>query len=338
MKRIADASLKHLNSFSVEARARQLIELTSEQDLQAFISEHRFDAKRDVILGGGSNILFARDIEGSVVLNRITGKKIIEESNNETLVQAHAGENWHKLVLWCLDQGLYGIENLSLIPGLAGAAPMQNIGAYGVELADVLDSVQAVDLKSDQTCEFNLPECQLGYRTSRFKSVDAGRYLITGIRMRLHRTFTPNLAYKGLAEELASMDIDTPTAQQVSEAVIRIRQRKLPDPKAVGNAGSFFKNPVVSRGTADALAEKYEAMPVYQVEEEAKLSAAWMIEECGWKGRSVGGAAVSEQHALVLINKGDATGTEILALAEAIQSSVQNRFGIKLQPEPLIIR
>jgi UDP-N-acetylmuramate dehydrogenase len=338
MRRIADASLKHLNSFSVEARAHQIIELRSEQDLQAFTSEHRFDAKRDVILGGGSNILFARDIEGSVVLNRITGKKIIGESNNETLVQAHAGENWHNLVLWCLDQGLSGIENLALIPGLAGAAPMQNIGAYGVELADVLDSVQAVELRSGQTCEFSLPECQLGYRTSRFKSVDAGKYLITGIRLRLSRIFTPNLAYKGLAEELTTMGIDAPAAKQVSEAVIRIRQRKLPDPKRVGNAGSFFKNPVVSRETAEAIIEEHEGMPLYHAEDGAKLSAAWMIEQCGWKGRSLGGAAVSEQHALVLINQGNATGSEILTLAEAIKGSVQNRFGIELQPEPLIIR
>ena len=338
MKRIADASLKHLNSFSVEARASQLIEINSDEDLQAFISEYRFDEKRDVILGGGSNILFAGDVEGSVVLNRITGKKIIEDSGDEVLVQARAGENWHQLVLWCLGQGLSGIENLALIPGLAGAAPMQNIGAYGAELADVLDSVQAVDLKSGQTCEFNLPDCQLGYRTSRFKSVDAGNYLITGIRMRLRRTFTPNLAYKGLAEKLASMGIETPTAQQVSEAVIRIRQRKLPDPKIDGNAGSFFKNPVVSRDTADVLTENFEGIPVYQAEDGAKLSAAWMIEQCGWKGRSMGGAAVSEQHALVLINKGNAPGREILTLAEAIQDSVQNRFGINLQPEPKIIR
>jgi len=338
MKRIADASLKHLNSFSVEARAHRLIELTSEQDLQTFTSEHRFDAKRDVILGGGSNILFAGDIEGSVVLNRITGKKIIEDSGDEVLVQAHAGENWHQLVLWCLGQGLSGIENLALIPGLTGAAPMQNIGAYGVELADVLQSVQTIDLKSGQDREFKHRECQLGYRDSRFKSADAGKYLITGIRLLLRRTFKPNLAYKGLAEELLSMGISEPTAQQVCEAVVRIRQRKLPDPNTVGNAGSFFKNPVINREIANALAKEFEGLPVYPAEGGAKLSAAWMIEHCDWKGRSIGGAAVSEQHALVLINKGDATGTEILALAKAIQDSVKKRFDIELQTEPIIIR
>ena len=337
MKRIPDASLKQLNSFSVEARAGQLLILESEEDLQTFTSEHRFDVKRDLILGGGSNVLFAGDVEGSVILNRITGKRIIEDSNDEVLVEASAGENWHQLVLWCLDQGLSGVENLSLIPGLAGAAPMQNIGAYGVELADVLDCVQTIDIKSGQACEFTRQDCDLSYRNSRFKSADAGKYLITAIRLRLRRRFNPNLAYKGLREELLSMDIDVPTAKQVSEAVIRIRQRKLPDPKVVGNAGSFFKNPVVSQATADLLVKEFTDLPVYSAGNGSKLSAAWMIEHCGWKGRSMGRAAVSDQHALVLINKGDATGEEILTLADAIQASVQNRFGIELQPEPLII-
>lgn len=337
MKRIPGASLKQLNSFSVEARAGQLLELESEEDLQVFTSEHRFDASCDLILGGGSNILFAGDVEGSVVLNRITGKRIIEDSNDEVLVEVLAGENWHQLVLWCLDQGLSGIENLSLIPGLAGAAPMQNIGAYGVELADVLDCVQTLDLKSGQACEFKQQDCHFSYRNSRFKSADAGKYLITAIRLRLNRRFKPNLAYKGLDEELKSMGIDVPTAKQVSEAVIRIRQRKLPDPNVVGNAGSFFKNPVVSRATADLLVKDFTDLPVFSGGNGSKLSAAWLIEHCGWKGRSMGRAAVSDQHALVLINKGNATGDEILTLAGAIKASVQDRFGIELQPEPLII-
>jgi len=338
MKRTLNASLKHLNSFSIEARAGQLIELESSEDLQTFISDHRFNATRDLILGGGSNILFAGDVTGNVILNRVTGKKIIDDSNGEVLVQASAGENWHQLVLWCLDQGLSGIENLSLIPGLAGAAPMQNIGAYGVELADVLDSVQTLDLETGKSCEFKQQDCYFGYRNSRFKSTDAGKYLITGIRLRMQRKFTAKLAYKGISEELLSMGINTPTARQVSAAVMRIRQRKLPDPKIVGNAGSFFKNPVLSRTTADLLQKEFKGLPVYFTDTEAKLSAAWLIEQCGWKGRSMGGAAVSEQHALVLINKGHATGAEILELADAIQGSVKDRFGIELQPEPLIIK
>jgi len=338
MKRIPNASLKPFNSFSVEARAGQLLVLETEDDLQALVTEHAFDPDRDLILGSGSNILFAGDVEGTVVLNRMTGKRIVDDSDDIALLEACGGENWHQLVLWSLDQGLSGIENLSLIPGLAGAAPMQNIGAYGVELADVLDSVQALDLKSGELREFQNQDCYFGYRNSRFKSSDAGRYLINRIRLRLQRKFIPKLSYQGLGDELTTMGIITPTARQVSEAVIRIRQRKLPDPKVNGNAGSFFKNPVVSRTAADLLQKEYGKLPVYPTGDEVKLSAAWMIEHCGWKGRSFGRAAVSELHALVLVNKDNASGREILALSDAIRESVRERFGIELQPEPLIIQ
>jgi UDP-N-acetylmuramate dehydrogenase len=339
MKRTLNASLRQLNTFAVEARARQLIELESESDLEEFISGHRFDPACDLILGGGSNILFAGDIEGTVVLNRVSGKRIVADSNNEVLLEACSGENWHQLVLWSLDQGLSGIENLSLIPGLAGAAPMQNIGAYGVELADVLDSVQALDLEKGTSREFKRDECQLEYRNSRFKSTDAGRYLITRVRLRLLRNFTPKLEYKGLTGELRAKGIKTPTAKNVSDAVIRIRKSKLPNPEIIGNAGSFFKNPVVNRSTADLLAKDFDGLPLYpQNDHETKLSAAWLIERCGWKGRSLGRAAVSDKHALVLINKGGASGSEIIALADAIRESVLNQFEVELQPEPLIVR
>ncbi len=339
MKRTVHASLKHLNSFAVEAHAGQLLELETEQDLEIFKTGFRFDPTHDLILGSGSNILFAGDIDGTVVLNRIPGKRIITNSSDGALVEACGGENWHRLVLWSLDQGLTGIENLSLIPGLAGAAPMQNIGAYGVELADSLDSVQALDLENGELREFSHKDCHFTYRDSRFKSTDAGKYLITRIRLRLQREFAANLGYAGLTEELQEMGIDVPTAKQVSQAVIRIRQRKLPDPRFIGNAGSFFKNPVVSRTTADLLKKEFHGLPLYPVsEDETKLSAAWLIEQCGWKGRSMGGAAVSDQHALVLVNQDNATGSEILALADAIGESVQDRFDIKLQPEPRIVR
>ena len=339
MKRTLNASLKHLNSFSVEARAGQLLELESEHDLQTFATQYRFDPSCDLILGGGSNILFAADIEGTVVLNRITGKRIVADSNDEVLLEACAGENWHQLVLWSLDQGLSGIETLSLIPGLAGAAPIQNIGAYGVELADVLDSVQALDLENGELREFKHTECRFAYRNSRFKSTDAGKYLIIRIRLRLQRSFVAKLGYAGIDEELQAMGINTPTARQVSEAVVRIRQRRLPDPLVIGNVGSFFKNPLVSHATADLLEKDFPGLPVYPVDgDEAKLSAAWLIEQCGWKGRSLGWAAVSDQHALVLVNKGNATGPELLELAAAIRESVKNRFAIELQPEPLIVQ
>jgi len=339
MKRTLNASLKHLNSFSIEAHSDQLLELETPDDLQVFSTSYRFDPASDLILGGGSNILFAGNVAGTVVLNRITGKRVISDSSNEVLIEARAGENWHQLVLWCLDQGLSGIENLALIPGLAGAAPMQNIGAYGVELAQILDSVRVIDLSNGTPHEFNRQECDLSYRNSRFKSADAGKFLITHIRLRLNRNFEPKLDYAGLHEEIRAMGINTPTAKQVSEAVIRIRQRKLPDPHLIGNAGSFFKNPVIDHAAATRLAERFTALPMFDAGDgETKLSAAWMIEQCGWKGRSMGGAAVSEQHALVLINKHNATGRELLDLAAAICESVQQKFGLLLQPEPLIIQ
>ncbi len=337
MKRSFNVSLKHLNSFAVEARAAQLIELENADDLLAFSAENRFDRTRDLILGGGSNILFTTDIEGTVILNRVPGKRIVEDSGDEVVLEASAGENWHQLVLWSLAQGLSGIENLSLIPGQAGAAPLQNIGAYGVELADVLDSVVTIDLASLKPREFQNSQCQFEYRNSRFKSTDAGKFMITAIRLRLRRKFMPRLSYSGIGEELALMGIDTPTASQVSDAVIRIRQRRLPDPRVHGNAGSFFKNPLVSRLTADLLLRDFKDLPVYSDGAQAKLSAAWMIEKCGWKGRSLGRAAVSGQHALVLINSDNASGADILALADAIRESVRDRFNIELQPEPLII-
>jgi UDP-N-acetylmuramate dehydrogenase len=337
VKRSFNVSLKPLNSFGVEASAAQLIELESTDDLLAFSAEHRFDRTRDLILGGGSNILFTTDIEGTVILNRVPGKRIVEDSGDEVVLEASAGENWHKLVLWSLAQGLSGIENLSLIPGQAGAAPLQNIGAYGVELADVLDSVMTIDLESRQPRVFQNSQCQFEYRNSRFKSTDAGKFMITAIRLRLRRKFMARLSYSGIGEELSLMGIDTPTAGQVSDAVIRIRQRRLPDPRVHGNAGSFFKNPLVSRLTADLLLRDFKDLPVYSDGGQAKLSAAWMIEKCGWKGRSLGRAAVSGQHALVLINRDNASGADILALADTIRESVRNRFNIELQPEPLII-
>lgn len=338
MKRIRNASLKKLNSFGVEANADELIILEAESDLETLASEIGFDPAKDLLLGDGSNILFAANVNGRVILNRITGKAITEKSQDSVLIDACGGENWHQLVVWSLNEGLSGLENLSLIPGLAGAAPIQNIGAYGVELADVLDSVDVLDLVSGQRYDIQNCECDFGYRDSRFKSRDNGRFLINRIRLRLDCSFTAKLAYAGITDELRAQGIKSPTAWDVSNAVIRIRQRKLPDPKVIGNAGSFFKNPLVDQSLASALTKEFNGLPVYPVDEtNAKISAAWLIEFCGWKGRSMGDAAVFDKHALVLVNKGNATGREILALAEAIQASVKGRFGIELQAEPRII-
>ena len=253
MKRSRHASLKHLNSFSVEAFAEQLFVLESEQDLQKLAADHDFDPASDLVLGGGSNILFTANVEGSVILNRVTGKRIISEFDDDVLVEVCGGENWHQLVLWSLEQGLSGIENLSLIPGLTGAAPMQNIGAYGVELSDVLESVKVLELATGEVHQLSRDDCQLSYRDSRFRSVDADRFLITHVLLKLKRHFVPRLDYAGLQEELKLMDVEHPTAKQVSNAVISIRQRKLPDPQVTANVGSFFKNPVVEAKIAASL-------------------------------------------------------------------------------------
>lgn len=339
MKRSFDASLKPLNSFAVEARAGQLLVLENEADLQSFASDFSFDPASDLVLGGGSNILFAGGVDGTVILNRVLGKKIIEDRGDTMLVEACAGENWHELVNWSLDQGLSGLENLSLIPGLCGAAPIQNIGAYGVDLSDVFDSVNVLDLVHGGLHTFGLDDCQLAYRDSRFKSTDADRYLITHVRLCLRRDFKAKLDYPDLRKELDAMGIQTPTARQVSEAVIRLRRRKLPDPAVLGNAGSFFKNPAVDTELVVALQKEFDGLPVYPADGNMKkLSAAWLIEQCGWKGRSLGGAAVSDEHALVLVNRDNATGLELLELATAIAESVQQQFGIALETEPRIVK
>lgn len=339
MKRIPDASLKALNSFRIEARARQLLILETSEDLDWLASAFRFDPGRDLVLGGGSNVLLARDIDGTVILNHVTGVTIIEETAESALVEFNAGQNWHHCVRWSLEQGLSGIENLSLIPGLAGAAPIQNIGAYGVELADVLESVEVIELCSGIRLNFSREDCNFAYRDSRFKSTDAGRYLVTRIRLRLQREFMPRLDYAGVQLELNSMGIDKPNAEQVSDAVIRIRRRKLPDPQRTGNAGSFFKNPVMDHESANELKKQFRELPVHDMDNgQVKLSAAWMIDHCGWKGRALGDAAVSSKHALVLVNHGNASGADILALADHVMDSVMKRFGIRLEPEINIIR
>jgi len=329
-------SLKSLNTFGVEASAGLLLTIETEEDL---LSLPAFNPHRDFVLGGGSNVLFVTDVPGTVFLNRISGKDIISEHDGSAQLEVGAGENWHQLVRWSLDQGLSGLENLSLIPGLAGAAPIQNIGAYGVELSSVLEWVTAWDWKTSNWVTFNKNDCRFGYRDSLFKSVETNRYLITSTRLRLNREFKPQLDYAGLRDALSSMGIDQPEAKQVSDTVIRIRQQKLPDPAVTGNAGSFFKNPVVSMDEAEMLRGRFPGLPTWPAgTDRAKLSAAWMIDHCGWKGFQENGAAVSSQHALVLVNQGQASGRQILELSQKIADSVAQEFDVTLEPEPKIYK
>ncbi|MEM1412260.1 MAG: UDP-N-acetylmuramate dehydrogenase [Pseudomonadota bacterium] len=326
--------LRPYNSFRVPARCQRLVRLEDVRQL----AELTFEPERDLILGDGSNVLIAADVPGTVVLNRLGGRRIIGEDSSSVLIHVGAGEDWHKLVRWTLDRGLSGLENLSLIPGRTGAAPIQNIGAYGVELAEHLDTLLAWDWKRSEHRRLPADACDFRYRDSRFKSSEPDRFLVTGLELRLSRHFVPRLNYHGLNEELTAMGIETPNARAVSDAVIRLRRRKLPDPDQLGNAGSFFKNPVVDPATAQRLATGWPELPLYRSDEEGyKASAAWMIERCGWKGFREGDAGVSAQHALVLVNHGTATGSEIAALAARIRDSVQDRFTVRLEPEPGIL-
>jgi UDP-N-acetylmuramate dehydrogenase len=336
MKRLEQVSLRAFNTFGTEAHARQLLQLESLEDV-ARLGAGDFRPGFDLVLGGGSNLLFVHDVPGTVYLNRIRGRRVVEDDGDSVLIEAAAGESWHELVCWSLDQGFSGLENLSLIPGLAGAAPIQNIGAYGVELSNLLDSVLVFDWHSGQRLRLASRDCRFSYRDSRFKSGEPERFLILSCRLRLHRTREPVLSYAGLREELDAMGLSAPSARDVSAAVVRLRQRKLPNPELIGNAGSFFKNPRMSTDQVEALKREHEGLPVHPGDDgQARVSAAWMIEACGWKGYREGDAGVSAQHALVLVNHGTAHGREILALSQRIAKSVLERFGIELEREPAL--
>ncbi len=312
MKVSEQPSLQGFNTFGVCANTALMIEIEAEEDL---LAAPQFDPQKDLVLGGGSNLLLVSDVPGTVFLNRITGRNIIESRGNGVIVEAGAGENWHSLVDWTLRQGLSGLENLSWIPGLTGAAPIQNIGAYGVELSSVLDFVTAWDWEKGRWISFNADECRLEYRDSLFKTEAPDRYLITSVGLRLSRRFAPQLGYQELAESLERAGIERPTPREVSDAVIGLRRSKLPEPSAVGNAGSFFKNPVVTADEAETLSDRFPGLPVWPAgAERAKLSAGWLIEQCGLKGHRDGDAAVSALHALVLVNLGQASGRQLLDL------------------------
>ena len=335
MRVVENPSLRALNTFGVDASAALLLAIESEEDV---LSLPALDPSRDLVLGGGSNLVFASDVPGTVFHNRICGVEIVEEQPGHALLEVGAGENWHALVRWSLERGLSGLENLSLIPGSAGAAPVQNIGAYGVELSEVLEAVTAWDWRRSTWSCFSRDDCRLAYRDSLFKSAEPDRYLITSIRLRLHKAFAARLGYAGLSEELSAAGIKEPSALDVSNADARIRRRRLPDPSELGNAGSFFKNPVVTAAEAEMLRHRHAGLPTWPSgQDQVKLSAAWMVDHCGLKGMRYGDAAVSEKHALVLVNCGSASGAQVVALARKIQSIIADAFGVVLEPEPKLV-
>ena len=331
-----DVALDALNTFGVAARAARLVRVHDAREVRRLVDDPQLGALPKLILGGGSNVLLTRDPEALVVKVEIGGLRVLRDDAEACIVEAGAGVRWHELVSWTLAQGLPGLENLALIPGTVGAAPVQNIGAYGVELADRFESLDAVDLTTGREVTLGAAACRFGYRDSQFKHALAGRSLITRVRLRLPRPWRPQIGYADLARRFA--DALEPSAQQIFDAVCEIRRAKLPDPALLGNAGSFFKNPVVNRTIRNEILEEYPEIVSYPLDDGSyKLAAAWMIDACGFKGRALGRAAVDARHALVLVNQGGARGAEILEMAQAVRAAVHAKFGVELHYEPIII-
>ena len=333
-----NVSLAGRNTFRVAARAAMMADVSRADALPGLFE---FAMLRDgpvLVLGEGSNLLFAGDFPGVAICLTMSGVRLVRDDGDSAVLRAEAGMNWNDLVGWSLTRGLCGLENMALIPGTVGAAPIQNIGAYGVEVGEFVEAVEAFQRDTGQIKRLEAAECAFGYRASLFKR-DPERWVVTAIELRLPRQRALRLDYAGVREELAAMGVAQARPVHVAEAISRLRTRKLPNPALLGNAGSFFKNPVLPAAAAQALAEANPGLPVFPAGDEAsrKLSAAWMIEACGWKGFRDGDAGVAAQHALVLVNHGQATGAQLLDLARRIAGSVRQRFGVALEPEPRII-
>ena len=336
---VENARLDARNTFGVHASAPMLVEVADAAALPELFGYAMLRDGPVLVLGGGSNLLFAGDPPGAALALTAQRIAIVEDDGDKAIVRADAGVAWHDFVLWTLGHGLCGLENLALIPGTVGAAPIQNIGAYGVEVRDCIHAVDAFDRRHGGFVRFAAGECAFAYRDSLFKR-DPEHYVVTAVEFALLRVPALKLEYAGIVEELAAMGVDgAPRASQVAEAVIRIRRRKLPDPAVLGNAGSFFKNPIVPVAQAEALLAQHPSMPVFRGagEDTRKLSAAWLIDQCGWKGHRDGDAGVAPSHALVLVNHGHASGTQLLDLARRIAASVRERFGVAIEPEPRIV-
>lgn len=326
--------LDRYNTFGVAARARFFAQVASEAELVALLTTVTARRWPVLPLGGGSNLVLAEQVPALVLQPRLRCITVMAEQGDSVWVRAGAGEPWHGFVRHCLNRGWNGLENLSLIPGTVGAAPIQNIGAYGVELVDVFDHLEAIDIATGRLHRFDRAACRFAYRDSLFKQEAAGRYVITAVVFRLHRARIINTSYGDIARELELMGCARPTPQAVSNAVIRIRTRKLPDPARIGNAGSFFKNPVVSVAQAEALRAQSPSLVAYPQAGGVKLAAGWLIDQAGWKGRREGAVGCYDKQALVLVNYGGASGADILGFAAQIQQSVLARFGVELEMEP----
>lgn len=333
-----DVSLSGRNTLHVAARAAAMCEVKSFDALPEAFELAQLKNLPVLVLGEGSNILFAGDYPGLVLCMSADDCRILSQDGNTALIRAEAGMRWNDLVNWTLARGWNGLENMALIPGTVGASPIQNIGAYGAEVAEFIETVEAFNRHTGQFKRLNNADCQFGYRDSRFKQ-ELDEWVICAVEFRLDKNRPLKMAYAGVPEELAAMAVDNPTAVHLAEAISRIRTRKLPNPDLIGNAGSFFKNPVLADDAIDQFLQTHSLAPVFPSGQNGfrKLSAAWLIEQAGWKGFRAGDAGISAQHALVLVNYGSATGAELLAVADAVVDSVENRFGVRLQPEPRIL-
>jgi UDP-N-acetylmuramate dehydrogenase len=342
----SNAALQPYNTFGIVARARTLVRVRSAADVHAVLAHADYEQEPKFILGGGSNIVLTGDVKAVVLKVEVPGRTVLEDGPRGTLVEFGAGENWHEAVTWTIEQGFGGLENLALIPGTVGASPVQNIGAYGIELQDRFESLDAIDLMTGREFTLDASQCAFGYRDSVFKHSPArdsdfglaGRALILRVRFRLPKPWKPVLGYLDLQRKMAESGVQEPDARQIYDWVCAIRSAKLPDPRVIGNAGSFFKNPTVTPEQCQDIIARDPGIVHYPMPDgSVKLAAGWLIDACGWKGKSVGQAGVYEKQALVLVNRGGATGGEVVTLARAIQTSVYERFGIRLEPEPVVV-
>ncbi|WP_121667757.1 UDP-N-acetylmuramate dehydrogenase [Mesonia aquimarina] len=332
-----DFSLKNYNTFGLDVKAKQFVSVKTEKDLTQSLQQ--VYASEILVLGGGSNMLLTQDIDKTVFHIDLKGKKVLNETDESVLLKVAAGENWHDFVMWCVERNYGGIENLALIPGNVGTSPIQNIGAYGVELKDVFVECEAIHIQSLEQRIFTKKECDFGYRNSIFKSKVKGQYIITSVVFELSKkNHTLKTDYGAILKQLEKQDVSTPTIKSIAEAVIAIRQEKLPNPSEIGNSGSFFKNPIISTKFFKKLQQQYPEIPFYKLSStEIKVPAGWLIEQAGFKGIKRGDAGVHKRQALVLVNYGTATGEEILALAKEIQQTIQDKFNILLEMEVNII-
>ena len=347
MNILKDYDLTKLNTFGISVQAKFFVELNNEFDLKEFFLSSEFKNNQKLFLGGGSNILFTKNFDGIVVLNKLKGIEILREDSENVFIKSMGGEIWHNLVIFAVNKNYWGIENLSLIPGTVGAAPMQNIGAYGVEFKDILENVEAYEIETGEKEVFKREECEFGYRDSIFKNKLKGKYFISAVTLKLSKAEKKNINYILLQEYLEENKVEIKNSKDISDAVASIRKSKLPDPVLICNAGSFFKNVFVTKGKMENFLLTYPDMPYFKEpadasavsgrEENIKIPAGWLIEKCGWKGKRIGNVGVHERQALVLVNYGGATGEEVKNLSEQIIASVFSKFGLTLEKEVNLI-